>query len=173
MRRPPTAANQHLDIDAAEPSAPEQLSRDGLDFRLVAVDLRQRLRPAVVKALSGALPAARTARGACEHENSVGGPLFGSLSKTASSVAREASPGSAAGSRRVLDPDLASIARPLGSDLEAGLGCNGIGPQPQGQSVYHPAHALRRAQFTETTACPSGTLVMSAYSGGSRPAIPE
>jgi hypothetical protein len=57
--RRPTAANQHLDIDAAEPSAPEQLSRDGLDFRLVAVDLRQRLRPEVVKALSGALPAAR------------------------------------------------------------------------------------------------------------------
>jgi hypothetical protein len=46
------AANQYLDIDAAEPSAPEQLSRDGLDFRLVAVDLRQRLRPEVVKALS-------------------------------------------------------------------------------------------------------------------------
>ena len=39
-RRRPTAANQHLDIDTADPSAPEQLSRDGLDFRLVAVDQR-------------------------------------------------------------------------------------------------------------------------------------
>jgi hypothetical protein len=82
-------------------------------------------------------------RGAGEQQNSVGAPLFGSLSKTASSVAREASPRSAAGSKRVLDPDLAPIARPLGGDLEAGLGCNAIGPQPPGQSVEHPAHALR------------------------------
>ena len=33
---------------------PEQLSRDRLDFRPVAVDQRQRLRPEVVKAQSGA-----------------------------------------------------------------------------------------------------------------------
>jgi hypothetical protein len=79
-----------------------------------------------------------------EQQNSVGGPLFDNLSKTASSIAREASPRSAAGSRRILDPDLAPIARPLGGDLEAGLGCNAIGLQPPGQSISHPAHALRR-----------------------------
>ena len=77
-------------------------------------------------------------RGAGEQQNSVEGPLFGNLSKTASSVAREASPRPAAASRRVLDPDLAPIARPLGGDLEAGLGCNAIGPQPQGQSLLTP-----------------------------------
>jgi hypothetical protein len=42
---------------------------------------------------------------------------FGSLSKTASSVAREPSARSAAGSRRVFDPDLVPITRPLGCDL--------------------------------------------------------
>ena len=80
--------------------------------------------------------------GAGEQQNSVGGPLFDSLSKTASSVAREASPRPAAVSRRVLDPDLAPIARPLGGDLEAGLGCNAIGPQPQGQSLLTPGSRI-------------------------------
>jgi hypothetical protein len=50
-RGPPTPSAAASDRCQSAPryrcrwSAPEQLSRDGVDFRLVAVDLRQRLRP--------------------------------------------------------------------------------------------------------------------------------
>ena len=60
-----------------------------------------------------------------------------------------------AGSRRVLNPDLAPITRPLGGDLEAGLGCDAIGPQPLAR-VSHTrlTHHCGGAPTSRTTACP-------------------
>ena len=88
--------------------------------------------------------------GAGEQQNSVGGPLFGSLSKTVSSVAREACPRPAAVSRRVLAPNLTPIARRLGGDLETGLNpsARGLRPGSRTAAPMSPRRRLGRSRRT-------------------------